>query len=62
MLRRGRVDCVYSRFGVMFFADPARAFANLRGALRRGWSVVRMLARLARIPGLTVPFAALAVF
>lgn len=31
-----RVDLVYSRFGVMFFADPAAAFANLRGALRPG--------------------------
>jgi SAM-dependent methyltransferase len=26
-------DLVFSRFGVMFFADPAAAFANLRGAL-----------------------------
>jgi SAM-dependent methyltransferase len=30
----GRYDVVYSRFGVMFFADPVAAFANLRGALR----------------------------
>lgn len=28
------VDLVFSRFGVMFFADPAAAFANLRRALR----------------------------
>ncbi|CAA9215582.1 MAG: Methyltransferase [uncultured Acetobacteraceae bacterium] len=27
-------DLVFSRFGVMFFADPASAFANLRRALR----------------------------
>lgn len=27
-------DAVFSRFGVMFFADPAGAFANLRRALR----------------------------
>ena len=27
-------DLVYSRFGVMFFADPRAAFANLRRALR----------------------------
>jgi SAM-dependent methyltransferase len=27
-------DLVFSRFGVMFFADPAAAFANLRRALR----------------------------
>ncbi len=26
------VDMTISRFGVMFFADPVRAFANLRGA------------------------------
>ena len=28
------VDAVYSRLGVMFFADPVAAFANIRGALR----------------------------
>jgi ubiquinone/menaquinone biosynthesis C-methylase UbiE len=28
------VDLVVSRFGVMFFAEPARSFANLRKALR----------------------------
>ena len=27
-------DLVVSRFGVMFFADPALSFANIRGALR----------------------------
>ena len=27
-------DLLFSRFGVMFFADPAAAFANLRRALR----------------------------
>ena len=30
------VDLVASRFGVMFFADPAAAFANLRRAVRPG--------------------------
>ena len=29
-------DMIVSRFGVMFFADPVRAFANLRTAARRG--------------------------
>ena len=29
-------DAVFSRFGVMFFADPAAAFANLRRSLRPG--------------------------
>jgi ubiquinone/menaquinone biosynthesis C-methylase UbiE len=27
-------DLAFSRFGVMFFADPVAAFANLRGALK----------------------------
>jgi SAM-dependent methyltransferase len=30
------VDAIVSRFGVMFFADPVRAFANLRGAATAG--------------------------
>jgi len=29
-------DAVFSRFGVMFFADPIAAFSNLRKALRTG--------------------------
>ena len=29
-------DAAYSRFGVMFFADPKAAFANIRAALRPG--------------------------
>ena len=29
-------DAAYSRFGVMFFADPVAAFANIRKALRPG--------------------------
>jgi ubiquinone/menaquinone biosynthesis C-methylase UbiE len=32
----GQADLLFSRFGVMFFADPAAAFANLRGGLRPG--------------------------
>ena len=32
----GAFDVVYSRFGIMFFADPVAAFANLRAALRPG--------------------------
>ena len=28
-------DLIFSKFGVMFFDDPARAFANMRPALRR---------------------------
>jgi SAM-dependent methyltransferase len=33
-------DVVISRFGLMFFADPARAFANLRRALVPGGRLV----------------------
>src|SRR5271166_3800603 len=29
-------DLIVSRFGVMFFADPARSFANLRKGLKHG--------------------------
>jgi SAM-dependent methyltransferase len=29
-------DLLFSRFGVMFFADPVAAFANLRRALKQG--------------------------
>lgn len=32
----GPFDALYSRFGVMFFAEPEAAFANLRRALRGG--------------------------
>lgn len=31
-----KMDAVFSRFGVMFFADPVAAFTNLRGAMRPG--------------------------
>lgn len=33
---KARFDAAFSRFGVMFFADPAAAFANIRGAVRPG--------------------------
>ena len=33
-------DLLFSRFGVMFFAAPARSFANLRTALRPGGRLV----------------------
>ena len=32
----GRADLLFSRFGVMFFADPARSFTNMRRGLRSG--------------------------
>jgi SAM-dependent methyltransferase len=33
-------DLAFSRFGVMFFADPVAAFANLRAALKPGGRLV----------------------
>ena len=35
-LPRAGADLLFSRFGVMFFADPIKAFANLRRGLRPG--------------------------
>ncbi len=35
-LGAGAYDGAFSRFGVMFYADPAEAFSNIRGALRDG--------------------------
>lgn len=34
-----RFDLAFSRFGVMFFADPTAAFTNIRGALKPGGRV-----------------------
>ena len=36
----GSVDLLFSRFGVMFFADPAAAFANMRKAMKPGGRVL----------------------
>lgn len=33
---RPEFDLAFSRFGVMFFADPVAAFVNIRGALKPG--------------------------
>ena len=35
-LGEGVYDAAFSRFGVMFFADPVEAFANIRKAMRPG--------------------------
>ena len=35
-LQAGSFDAAFSRFGVMFFADPVAAFQNIRSALRPG--------------------------
>jgi SAM-dependent methyltransferase len=36
----GDADLIFSRFGVMFFADPVRAFANIRKGLKPGARLV----------------------
>lgn len=36
----GRFDLMFSRFGVMFFADPVAAFASLRRSLKPGGRLV----------------------
>jgi SAM-dependent methyltransferase len=49
-------DLVASRFGVMFFADPARSFANLRQGLKPGGRLVFACWREAKQnPWLIVP-------
>ncbi len=53
------VDGAFSRFGVMFFADPVAAFANIRRGLRPGGRVAFVCWRqLAENPWMTVPMAA----
>ena len=62
---RQRAHVAFSRFGVMFFADPAQAFANIRTALRpdgrlvfvcwqalveNDWARIPMAAALAFLP------------
>ena len=54
-------DVLFSRFGVMFFADPPAAFRNLRGALRPGGRLAFVCWRpLAENPWLLVPLGAAA--
>jgi SAM-dependent methyltransferase len=54
-------DTVISRFGVMFFADPAAAFTNIRSAMRPGGRlVIACWQPLAANPWLLVPATALA--
>lgn len=66
----GGFDAAFSRFGVMFFADPAAAFANIRAALKpggrlafvcwrslaeNGWMAVPLAAALPQLPPLPPP-------
>lgn len=49
-------DGVFSRFGVMFFADPVAAFSNIRGALKAGGRLAFICWRAAaENPWLTPP-------
>ena len=53
------VDLLFSRFGVMFFADPTAAFANLRRAIRPGGRLLFAAWRpMAENPWFVVPFKA----
>ncbi|MFI4974824.1 MAG: class I SAM-dependent methyltransferase [Caulobacterales bacterium] len=52
-------DAAFSRFGVMFFADPTAAFAHIRGALRLGGRLAFVCWRgMAENDWVTVPTAA----
>jgi SAM-dependent methyltransferase len=54
-----RADLLFSRFGVMFFADPVAAFANLRGAMRQGGRLLCAAWRpLADNPWFSIPLEA----
>src|SRR5260370_18482697 len=56
---RSDTDLLFSRFGVMFFADPEAAFANLRLAMRPGGRLLCMAWRpLAENPWFSVPLQA----
>jgi SAM-dependent methyltransferase len=60
-LEPGAFDAAFSRFGVMFFADPPAAFANVRQALRPGGRIVFACWRpVAENPWIRVPMAAAA--
>jgi SAM-dependent methyltransferase len=56
----GRYDIAISRFGTMFFHDPAAAFANIAGALRPGGRLyIATWQPLVANDWLTIPGAAL---
>ncbi len=59
----GRFDAVFSRFGVMFFADPAAAFANIQRAVKPGGRLAFVCWRRPdENPIMTLPMAAAAPF
>ena len=54
-----RFDALFSRFGVMFFADPVAAFANLRRALETRGAVAYLCWQEVRAnPWIAIPLAA----
>ena len=56
---RGGFDLVFSRFGIMFFADPVAAFRNLRAALTKKGRLVFVTWRpAAENPWVSVPMTA----
>lgn len=58
-VERGSYDAIFSRFGVMFFADPAAAFAHMRRALKPGGRIAFCCWRDRREnPWVTLPVAA----
>jgi SAM-dependent methyltransferase len=60
-LESGTFDLLFSRFGVMFFADAASAFTHLRGALRpHGRTAFSCWQPLTANPWAVVPFEAVA--
>jgi SAM-dependent methyltransferase len=59
----GGADAVFSRFGVMFFTDPAAAFANIRSALKPGGRLAFVCWRsLPENPWMAVPLRAAQAF
>lgn len=60
-LGRECFDLLFSRFGVMFFADPSAAFENLRRALRPGGRIAFVCwQRIQQNPWMLVPALAIA--
>ena len=52
-------DLVYSRFGVMFFDDPVKAFTNIRGGMKAGARLVFVCFRtMPESPWFRVPIEA----
>ncbi len=58
-LPRSAFDVIFSRFGVMFFANPRSAFANFHGALKPGGRLTFVCWRAAELnPWVSIPFEA----